>query len=133
MSGTPPAHQGQLVLINLGVEPGASNRPPVTAEASSHADNPLTTSPQRPTTATAAAATAATASANPPPAGLGNTGAGSSATNNSVNPTRTSSARDRNRRTHPRTVPSARPNRPAIRRYPQPSADNTNPEPITST
>jgi hypothetical protein len=120
------------VLIDT-TDPVGANRPPeVTAAASSHADNPLTAVPHRRAVDAAAAAITATTSASADPQRSGTTGSGSTATSNSVNPTRRASARSRIRRTQPRTVPAGRPSRAAIRRCPHPAAANTTPAPITT-
>jgi hypothetical protein len=124
------AAQGQLVLRDPPGQPGASKRPVLTAVANRHPDTMST--PKRRATADAAAPTAATASANTAPAASGNTASTTSVTANAVNAERTDSAREANRRSHPRTVDGARPSRIAIARWPRPAALSTNAEPITA-
>lgn len=126
------AHQGRLVLINSTVDPGASNRPEVTAAANRHTDTVNTERPHRDHPARAVATIAATASATTDPAGSGNLGSGSSAHANLVNAARNGPARAWNRRTQPRTVDAGRPSQTAMRRWPHPSAAAASPAPITS-
>ena len=108
------AHQGQLVLAASTLMPGAGKAPRVTAEASSHGDNPDAAGPQRRAAAPAAATIAATASARSDPAGAGGSGSGSSPHNKAVNAERNGSARATARRSQPRTVAAGRPSRSAI-------------------
>src|SRR5712691_1968210 len=103
-----PARQRQLVLLEGHGQDGASNLPPVTAEAATHGD-PTPSTGHRAATAPAAPTSAATASATPDPAAAGTTGSGPTPTSSAVNATRTASARPANRRSQPRTVPSGRP------------------------
>lgn len=99
--------QGQFALSTICASPGASSRADDTAAASSHADS-ASTLPQRPAAAAAAATIAATASAAGDPAGPGSSGSGSSAHASAVNPARSASAREANRRSQPRTVAAGR-------------------------
>jgi hypothetical protein len=103
----------------------------LTAVANRHPDTMGT--PNRRATADAAAPTAPTASANAVPAASGSTASTTSVTAKAVNAARTDSAREPNRRSHPRTVDGARPNRIAIARCPRPAALSINAEPITAT
>ena len=119
------------MLVNSTVDPGASNRPHVTAAATSHGDTASTA--HRRATAPAAATIAATASATCDPAAAGSTGSASSVHSNTVNASRSGPARVRNRRSQPRTVAAQRPNRSATRRCPQPSAARTSAAPTTAT
>ena len=101
-----------------GGHPGDNNRPPLTAEATSH---PVTV-PSRPDPANRCHAAvsntpiAATASAMPGPAGPGGDTSTPVAMATPVKNTRTASARAVNRRNQPRTVPAGTPNLTAIRR-----------------
>jgi len=118
------------VLIHSGGQPGANNRPPEIATATSHGDTAGSTN--RLATARPTAATAASASAHPVPAGSGITGSGSTARNHTVNHARNCSTRPANRRNHPRTVNAGRPTNTAIRRHPNPVAFAANAAPITA-
>jgi hypothetical protein len=119
------------VLINFSGQPGASNRPPLAAQASHH--NGTSPMPgQREAAATDAPATAATASANPEGADAGGTGSTPTATSNPVKKARTCPARELNRRSHPRTVSTGRPHTAAIDRAPAPAAFAASAAPITS-
>jgi hypothetical protein len=95
-------------------QPGANNQPVVAAVANRHPDTMDT--PKRRAAAEAAAPTAPTASANTSPAASGSTASTTSVTANAVNAERTDSAREANRRSHPRTVDAGRPSRAAIAR-----------------
>jgi hypothetical protein len=119
------------VLIQFPGQPGASNRPPETADTHSHGGTPNT--PNRAATAVTAAPIAANASAHTPPAGAGITGSAATARSNTVNSRRTASTRPPNRRNQPRTVSTGRPNTTAIRRHPTPTALADNALPITTT
>jgi hypothetical protein len=111
-------------------QPGASNRPTDTAEATSqHATVP---SPNRAATAPAAAVIATRASAQSLPAGPGSTGSAANARHHQVNTARTASTRVAKRRNQPRTVSAARPSPATIRRCPAPAAFATRAEPITA-
>lgn len=119
------------MLIHNHGHDSANNRPPVAADAANQGD----TAPScghRSATAAAAPTTAATASANRDPAGAGTPGSGPVSTNNTVNATRTASARPANRRSQPRTVSAGLPSRAAITRYPPPAARAASAAPITS-
>lgn len=118
------------MLINTGGQPTANNRPPDTATASSH--GATAPSPNRTAPAPAAAVIAVTASAHADPAGSGITGSGCNAAHQPVNTARTASTRPANRRNHPRTVSTGRPNAAAIRRYPLPPALAASAAPITT-
>src|SRR3954452_25465819 len=83
-------------------QPGDSNRPAETAEATCQTG---ASTQNLAMNARAAALTAATASAHPDPAGPGNTGSGARARVRSVNTARTASTRAPKRRNQPRTVP----------------------------
>jgi hypothetical protein len=120
------------VLIDTGGQPGASRRPPETAQAIRQGDSPTTPGHLEPTP-TAAASTAATASANPDPTAAAGTGSTPTPTSNTVKNIRTAPARNANARSHPRTVAPGRPSRPAIDRHPDPTALAVNAAPITST
>lgn len=113
-------------------QPGASSRPPDTADAIRHRDSPTTPGHLAPAP-TAIASTDATASANRDPAAAAGTGSTPTPTSKTVKNTRTASARAANRRSHPRTVSPARPKRTAIGRHPTPNALATSAAPITST
>jgi hypothetical protein len=119
------------VLINSTAVPGHSNRPAVTADASSHGDNTDTAWPQRRATAPAAATIAATASASSEPPGAGSRGSGSSAHASAVNADRSGPAREANRRSQPRTVATGLPSNCAIGRCPRPAAARASAAPIT--
>lgn len=108
------SRQGQVVLIVLPGQPGASSRPFEIAVAV--AQTGTSPAPNRALSAHAAALTAAIASAHTDPAGPGNTGSGASARHHPVNTTRTASTRPVNRRNQPRTVSAGRPSSAAIRR-----------------
>jgi Rhodopirellula transposase DDE domain len=125
------AHQRQLVLASATLLPGASKAPMVTAEASSHGDNPDAAGPQRRAAAPAAATTAATASARSDPAGAGSSGSGSSPHANAVNAERSGPARPAARRSQPRTVAAGRPSCSATIRCPCPAAASASACPIT--
>jgi hypothetical protein len=125
------AAQGQLVLIDSAGQPGASNRPALTALANRQPDT--TRTPNRRAAAAAAAPIASTASPNRVDAAAGNEASTATVTASAVNAARTASARERIRRSQPRTVDTARPNRSAIRRWPNPAALSASAEPITST
>jgi hypothetical protein len=120
------------MLIDDHGQDGASNLPPVAAEAANQGDTAPSTG-HRNATATAAPTTAATASANSDPAAAGSTGSGPQSTSRTVNATRTDTARAANRRSQPRTVSTGRPNIAAIARHPAPAALAANAAPITST
>jgi hypothetical protein len=130
MATRSPSRQGELVLIHSRGQPGASNRPPDTATATSH--GATVPSPNRPATAPAAAVIAVTASAHPVPAGTGITGSALTARSHLVNTDRTASTRPANRRNHPRTVSTGRPSATAIRRNPAPAAFAASAVPITT-
>lgn len=123
--------QGRLVLINFTGQEGASSIPPVTADATSQGDTSPTaghldrTDHQAPTTAL-------TASANASRAGPGGAGSTPVSTSTTVKRRRTSSAREANRRSHPHTVSSGLPTRPAIVRTPAPDAFAASAAPITT-
>ncbi len=106
-----------------------SRCPPTTALARRH--NPPTPSPKRRRAAdhAALAAATATASGRPPIRGARSP----TATQNRLNPTANSSARQANRRRQSRTVVCAKPNPPADRRIPTPPHIVSSAEPITST
>jgi hypothetical protein len=86
--------------------------------ASSPGDRLTSRPAQRRLAAAAAAATAATSSATADPAGAGGGGSGSRAHSHMVNTPRTSSARDVNRASQPRTVETGQPSLAAIFRWP---------------
>jgi hypothetical protein len=119
------------VLDGYQGQPGDSSRPPLAALASRHGDT-LPTPGQREDAATTAPATAATATANADGPCAGGTGSVPVSTSSLVKKTRTASARDPNRRSHPRTVPAARPVAAAIGRTPVPDAFAASASPITS-
>ena len=116
------AAQGGSMLVD-------SRCPPTTALARRH--NPPTPSPKRRRAAdhAALAAATATASGRPPIRGARSP----TATQNRLNPTANSSARQANRRRQSRTVVCAKPNPPADRRIPTPPHIVSSAEPITST
>ncbi len=120
------------MLIDTGGQQGASSREPETAQAIRQGDSP-TTFGHRAAAPIDAAITDATASANTDPAAAAGTGSGASVTSSAVNNPRTASAREENRRNHPRTVAPGRPNRSATRRHPNPAALSASPAPTTST
>src|SRR5205809_2657180 len=125
------AAQGELVLIDPGGQPGASNRPDDAAPTTCHTVTPVTAN--RADTATTAACIAATASAHTDPADPGSTGSAATAHNRPVNQPRAASAREPKRRNHSRTVPSGRSTSPAIGRAPNPAAFATIAAPTTPT
>ena len=96
------------MLIHNHGQDGASNLPPEAADAANHGDTAPSTG-HLAATATAAPTIAATASANRDCAAAGTTGSGPQSTSSTVNATRTASAREANRRSHPRTVSTGRP------------------------
>ena len=89
--------------------------------------------PNRNTHALAATATAFNASATPLPAGSTDPSIGSSATAHRVKQRPDQQPRTPNRRSQPRTVSFATPNRTAIGRCPSPATFATIAAPITST
>jgi len=122
------AAQGQLVLIDSCGQPGANNRPALTALARRQPDTMLT-----PNRRAAAIPIASTASANKPPADTGTSASTANVNASAVNAARTASARNPNRRSQPRTVESGRLNPAAMLRCPNPTALPASADPITST
>lgn len=120
-----------MLIVDQGQD-GDNNRPPDAAQAANHGDT-APTNGHRAATATAAPTIAATASATARPVAAGATGSGPVSTNNTVNTTRTASARAANRRNQPRTVSTGRPRTAAIARHPTPAAFAASAAPITST
>lgn len=129
---THPARQGRLVLeATSGVspgQPGASNRPPLAAEATCQAagspstGTPATTATNRCRTAATNIPTAASASPNDDPVGPGSVTSIPVATPARVKNTPTTCARAANRRNQPRTVDPGTPTCAATRRHPPPDA-----------
>jgi hypothetical protein len=120
------------VLIDSGTNAGDNNAPPLTDTANCAADTTRPTRDHRDAAAALANSTAASTSATGQAAGEGNTGSGSNRHPTAVNIARNASARARTRAIQPRTVPPARPNAAATRRYPQPRAAPTSPAKITA-
>ncbi len=107
-----------------------SRCPPTTALARRHnPPTPLRQSRRQVADHAALAAATATASGRPPIRGARSP----TATQNRLNPTANSSARQANRRRQSRTVVCAKPNPPADRRIPTPPHIVSSAEPITST
>lgn len=119
------------MLVVYQVKIGASNLPPVTAEAICHGGT-VPRAGHRETIAARQPRIAATASANNDLDSAGTCGSGPVSTSNTVNITRTRSACAANRRSHPRTVSACLPSPAAIVRNPPPVAFAASAAPITS-